>query len=69
MHNDVYHVIIIGERGIFASVLVVPVIVWMSICISYHMYDEKDKTKSIIPQRGKSGKSFCWDRRKSRVVI
>jgi hypothetical protein len=27
----------------------VPVIVCMSKCISYHTYDEKDKTNTIIP--------------------
>jgi hypothetical protein len=75
MHGayDVYNVIIIREREICASGLVrMQVCECASHCVYvymylYHIYDEQDKTNTIIPQRVKSGKSSCWDRRKSRV--
>jgi hypothetical protein len=53
--------------GWYEYLVSVPVIVCMSICILYNVYAQKDKTSTIIPQRGKSGKTSCWGRRKRKV--
>jgi hypothetical protein len=63
------NVLIIRERGVCACGLEcryvsVPVIVCVSKRISYHIYDGKDTTNTIIPERGKADKNFSWERRK-----